>query len=110
MEFKALAPSDVAPQLSKHLGSEEHVLWQGAPSANTFFGPKVLAIGGGFLAAGFPCGLAGLFKFGGVGPFGRRLRRFFRLASPPPPGAVVMEQGYCSSLRYCDNEPKNYRR
>jgi len=52
MEFKALAPSDVAPQLSKHLGSEEHVLWQGAPSANTFFGPKVLAIGGGFLAAG----------------------------------------------------------
>jgi len=29
---------------------------------------------------------------------GRRLRRFFRLASPPAPGAGVINQGYCSNL------------
>ena len=43
-----------------------------------------------------------LLGFGVVPLFGRRLRRFFRLASPPAPGAVVIGQGYCSSLGSCE--------
>ena len=33
-----------------------------------------------------------------MGLLGRRLRRFFRFASPPAPGAVVIEEGYSSNL------------
>ena len=35
---------------------------------------------------------------GVCGPAGRRLRRLFRFASPPAPGAGVIREGYCSSL------------
>jgi len=52
MELTALAPSDIDQRISRHLAPGETVLWQGVPAANTFFGPKILALGGGLMAGG----------------------------------------------------------
>lgn len=64
IEPTALAPSAIAPRISQHLAPGETVLWQGAPAANTFFGPRILAFGGGLIVLGLllPTGyLDGLF-------------------------------------------------
>lgn len=60
MSFSPVPADQVDPQIASHLGQDETVLWQGAPSPRTFLNPIAILACAGMVAAGLAVAL-GLF-------------------------------------------------